>query len=128
MIPIYLEVIPKEKMRYDTLGDYFEDSGIIKVQVVDCGNEDYEFLIGLHEMIEMYLSKKKGIKEEDITDFDVNFEKERKNGLHSKFEEPGDSQFAPYKDCHFFATTIERLVANKLGIDWLKYEENTNKI
>ena len=89
----------------------------------ELSSPDREFLIAVHEMLEQYICKKRGIKIEDINAFDINFEEERKKGLHTPEDEPGDDKNAPYRREHFFATNIERQLAAELGVDWADYEK-----
>ena len=53
--------------------------------------------------------------------FDLKFEKERKRGLHPPNAECGDDKRAPYQKEHLAATTLERLMASELKIDWATY-------
>jgi hypothetical protein len=110
---INFKVIPHNKQRYDTVGDYWKEGG---EQVrVSKWKIDYEFLIMMHELTEWYLTQKRGIKEKDIYKFDVWFNKEDLVG------EPGDHKNAPYRKEHHFATKVEKMLAKELGIDWKKY-------
>jgi hypothetical protein len=95
----------------------------LEVRVSDMGNEDYEFLIAIHELIEEHLTRKRGISEAAITAFDVAFEAAR---TADSTDEPGDSPNAPYRNEHIFATSIERLIAAELGVDWLSYSNKIN--
>jgi hypothetical protein len=122
---INIETIPIEEMRYDTVGDYYEESGIRQFRIADMKNEDYEFLVLIHEMIEEHLTRKRGISEESITAFDVEFEKNRKEG---NIDEPGHDINAPYHKEHVFAECIERLIAQELGVDWKKYDDTVNTL
>lgn len=100
--------------RYATVGDWqfrFDD---LFVNVSSLDNEDYEFLVGLHEMIEAYLCLKAGISEESVTEFDTSF---------AGVGEPGDDPRAPYHNQHKFAMHIEQLVALELGVDWEAYAD-----
>jgi hypothetical protein len=124
---IFIQTIPHERHRYETVGDYFytKDNFILgeedmQVRVSDMGNEDYEFLVAIHELIEAYLCRKRGIREEDITAFDIAFEKLR---LEGNEDEPGDSPDAPYQKEHQFATKIERQLSDELGVNWDAYDE-----
>lgn len=119
---ISISTIEHAKQRYSTAGDWQLGDGTIHVTVSALGQEDYEFLVGLHEMIEAYLCQKRGISEQLVTAFDNLFEAERAAGKHGPEDEPGDSRRAPYGKEHRFATRIERLVASELGVDWSKYE------
>ena len=121
---IIIETIPHDKQRYPTVGDYWVDKdGTRHIVVSDMGNDDYALLVALHELIEQTLTEKRGIKEEDITAFDEKFEIERDNGFHNDDEEAGDAPDAPYRKEHFFSTSVERLVAGELGVDWKTYDD-----
>ena len=87
--------------------------------------KNYEFLVAIHEAIEAMLCKRRHIDERLITQFDINFEKHREA---DNYDEPGDSEHAPYRKEHFFATNIERQIALELGIDWLKYNKKINSL
>jgi len=116
---ITVKTLPHNEQRYNTCGDYWIEKGIILVRVSDLKNEDYAFLIAIHEQIEAYLTFKRGIKEPDIMKFDIEFKGEG---------EPGDSKDAPYRKEHFFATTIERLLAAEIGVDWKDYSDAVDNI
>ncbi len=122
MKPTYIETIPHSSQRYETVGDYYDRGGITYIEVSHMGNKNYEFLVALHELIESFLCGERGISEASITQFDMQFEKDREEGLHGPEEEPGDAPDSPYKREHFFATSIERLMAADLGVDWVKYD------
>jgi len=112
MKEINIKVIPQDQQRYETAGDYVEKDGNLDIRITDYGNDDYFFLIAVHELIEAYLCKKKGIDFEKIDKFDMEFKGEG---------EPGDDINCPYKYQHEFATIIERLLASRLKIDWVEY-------
>ena len=49
---IILTTIPHDCQRYETVGDWLTAHGQLRhVRVSEMGNEDYAFLVGLHEMI-----------------------------------------------------------------------------
>ena len=120
MKPIEIKSIPHDQHRYETVGDYWDDGTGTHIRVSEVGNEDYEFLVSLHEMVEQYLCRRRGIQEEAIMAFDVAFELEREQGQWGE-EEPGDDPRAPYRLEHFVATNIERQIARELGVDWTIY-------
>lgn len=104
------------------MGDYYLDTDfhdIMRFKVSEM-NADYEFLVLMHEMVEWYLTQKRGITEHDITAFDIEFERERAQG---NVDEPGDHPEAPYRREHRFAENIERLIAAELGVDWAIYNK-----
>lgn len=125
---IFCNAIPHKDQRYDTVGDYY--SAILRYHgdkrktqhfFISKTSADYEFLVLIHEMIEWYLTQKRGIKEKDITNFDLMFEGECMDGKWTD-EEPGDDPRSPYRKEHKFATKIEKMVAKELGVDWDEYE------
>ena len=121
---ICIKTIPHNEHRYETVGDYWYDkNGALQVRVSDMGNKKYEFLVIIHELIEEFLTKDRGIEEPDIKAFDEKFEEEREQGLHGDDEEPGDSPDAPYRQEHFFATNIERMLSSELRVDWKDYDD-----
>lgn len=118
---IVIETIPHKEQRYETVGDYWwDEDGTLQMRISDMGNDNYAFLVAIHEMAEAWLIKHQGIKEEDITDFDKKYEAERPEGDES---EPGDDPTAPYHLEHGFATGIERMMCAALAIPWRDYEE-----
>lgn len=122
MNTIVIKTIPKSEHRYPTVGDYWRDpDGTLQIRVSEMGNKDYEALVALHELIEIILTEKKGIKEPDIMAFDVQFEKEREEGLHGEDDEPGEAPNSPYRKEHVLAECLERVVANELGVIWDEY-------
>jgi hypothetical protein len=56
------------------------------------------------------------------------FEDERKEGLHTDSEEPGDAVGAPYRKQHCIATAVERLLCAELGVDWDRYNQKLAKM
>lgn len=107
-----IDTIAHRYQRYDTCGDWRFSFGNLRVTVSRLDNEDYEFLIGLHEMIEAYLCLKAGISQQSVDEFDTSFAGDG---------EPGDDSRAPYWQQHRFATHIERQVAVILNVDWDDY-------
>lgn len=107
--------------RNNGIGDYYVREGMVYVIVKPQDNPDHEFLIAIHELVEEYLTRKKGIKEAIIDTFDAQYEIETAQGLHDDLSEPGDDLRAPYWMEHQFATYLEKLVAEELGVDWEEY-------
>jgi hypothetical protein len=103
-------------MRYGSAGDWTDHETII---VAEMGNEDAEFLVGIHEAVEAYLCRDKAVTAEDVDKFDMNWTGEG---------EPGDSFDAPYYQQHQTATIVERILCDALGIRWADYESFINSI
>ena len=124
MIDVSIHSIPHKEHRYPTCGDYWEGhTGARVIVVSEMANEDYELLVGFHELVEQHLCKKHGISEESITAFDVKWEKDRADGKPSKYDEPGCDPAAPYHHEHMFAMRLEKMFAREIGVDWKLYDE-----
>lgn len=123
---IDVQVIEHKNQRYETVGDWLflydtkKKPVKLLIYVSSMTNPYYEFLVARHEMDEAMLCLKRGIKEEDVSIFDKAYEKNRPEG---DISEPGDDPLAPYRKEHFFATTVERLMAAELNIDWSEYDK-----
>jgi hypothetical protein len=121
---IIIKTIPHKEHRYETPGDYWrDDDGTRQIRVSKCSDWRYELLIAVHELIEFGLLDCWCISEPDVKAFDEMFEKERTEGKHKPEDEPGDDPRAPYRKHHFTATTIERILAHELGVDWAAYDQ-----
>jgi hypothetical protein len=94
----------------------------VRIRVSRMKDERYVFLVALHELIEYELCRMHGVTDREVVKFDVNFERERRAHLHSIDAEAGDDPRAPYRSEHGFATMIERMVAQKMGVSWSAYE------
>jgi len=114
--------VPPRKQRYETVGDWIPGNPV-KIRVSKMKDERYVFLVALHEMVEYELCRMNGIADSEVVEFDINFEKERRERLHSIDAEAGDDPRAPYRDEHGFASMIERMVAQKMGVSWSAYEK-----
>lgn len=88
-------------------------------------NDDYAFLVALHELIEMKLCQHRKIAEADVSAFDIAFENKRVGG---NTDEPGDDSESPYRKEHLLATGIEKIMASLLDVDWKKYDETVNEL
>jgi len=127
---ITIKTIPHKDQRYKTVGDwFFTENGDLEIRVSDMGNPDYEFLVGLHELVEVYLCKKRGITDEVVSAFDKKFEEMR--AAYPDIigdDEPGFSPRAPYIKEHGFATNVEMGTARELGVDIEAYNNAVNAL
>lgn len=93
------------------------------------GDWRYSMLIAFHEMAEALLCKKDGVKEEDVTAFDVSFENLREEHPTLIGEvEPGDMESAPYHEQHKRATNLEQMLAIGLDVSWREYNKKVNDL
>jgi len=122
---IIIETIPHEEQRYTTVGDwYYEPDGTLRIKVSQLSDWRREFLVKIHELVEVMLCKHAGVTQEVVDKFDT---KEFSYTDHPN-EEPGDCPEAPYKTQHCIATGIERMLAAALGVDWKPYEEELESL
>lgn len=120
---IIIQTILHHLQKYPTCGDWQWDGDTLNIYVSEMGNWKYEMLVGLHEATEALICKAKGIKEEDVTNFDLMFEREREEGKHTDGEEPGNDPRACYRTPHKIATMVEKIVAKYLKVNWDQYDE-----
>lgn len=116
---IKITEINHNKQRYDTCGDWIFKNKDIEIRISKTENDNHTFLIGLHEMIEAYLCRQRGITEKEVTKFDKKFKGKG---------EPGDSPNAPYHNEHLYSTYIEQLLADELDVNWFEYEKTLNNL
>jgi hypothetical protein len=121
-VDFVISQVPHSKQRYETVGDWIPGRPA-EIRVSRMKDQRYVFLVALHEMIEYELCKKNGISDNEVVAFDVHFEAERRRNMHPVEAEPGNDPRAPYRDEHDFATMIEMMVAQKLGVKWSAYEK-----
>ena len=121
-VDFVISQVPHRKQRYETVGDWIPGAPV-DIRVSKMKDQRYVFLVALHELIEYELCKKNGITDREVVAFDVNFEAERRMNIHPLEAEPGNDPRAPYRNEHDFATMIEMMVAQKLGVKWEAYEK-----
>lgn len=112
---VIIDVIPQDKQRYPTVGDWQWCNGILVMHISDMENKDYEFMVVIHEMIEAWLCRKRGITQEMVDAWD--------NGEGKDLEDPGSDERAPYHKEHMLALQIERALCDEMGLNWEEYEE-----
>lgn len=123
---ITIKTIKHKDQDYPTVGNWKLKRGkLSEILVSDMENEDYEFLVGIHELIEAYFCKKNGITQLAVDEFDKEFERNRRKG---NTDEPGNDPKAPYGKYHRFATSIEMQIASMLGVNWEQYEKSVNEL
>jgi len=114
MLDIDIRTIPHNTQRYSTTGDYWDEGEREIIRVSAMKEWRYEFLVGIHELIEKALLKHRGVPISAIDEFDMS---------HEDSPDPGDEPDAPYKREHCFATGVERILAAELGVNWSDYED-----
>lgn len=123
---ICIKIIPHNEQRYETVGDYWKDeNGIWQIRVSQTKSDAVSLLVALHELVEFILVDWSCISEEEITKFDIEFERKRKRGNN---DEPGFDTNAPYKNEHAIATAVELIMCAKMNIPWKDYEKIINSL
>lgn len=116
------KTVKPEEMRYETLGDWKmkkrKNSLELEVSTADMENNDYNFLIQFHELIEVYLCQKRNITDAEVMEFDKK----------SVASDPGNSEKAPYHDEHMFACKIEKMVSEELKVNWEDYNKRAEEV
>lgn len=120
---ILIQFIDGIKQKYNTCGDYWTETDKLVIKISKQNLPKKNLLILIHEMIEWILCTDKGITDQEITDFDLQWEKDNPTGIENGLE-PGADINAPYYKQHFQAEIIERQLAALLNIDWQEYEQN----
>lgn len=126
---VIIRSIPHDRHRYETVGDYQTNTdGCMVVSVSQLPDWRFEFLVGIHEIIEATLCRQAGVTDAAIDHFDMQFEADRALGHHPHDAEPGDDPRAPYRVQHLMATAIEKMLAAAMGVDWQAYEQAINDL
>lgn len=116
---IVIETIPHSEQRYPTCGDWIVGGDTVTIRVSEMGDWRKEMAVAYHELREYLLCKHLGISQESVDSFDIEYEKNRKEGDES---EPGNDPEAPYYLPHQYATHDERNLIADLDVDWNEYE------
>jgi len=122
-----LKTAPLTEIRNNQAGDWKIGKQVIAISA-QMSNTDSELAVAIHELIEAWICKRDGITDEQVTEFDELFEKERKDGKHDQFDEAGDDPRAPYWSAHQSATDVEMLVCSALDLPWGEHENNVNSL
>lgn len=125
---IVIETIKHKDQRYPTCGDWKWDGNDLHISVSEMRDSRHELLVAVHELVEAILCREQGVTEQSVTDFDVEFEKQRKKSITMSTQEPGDNRFAPYRNQHSVATGVERILAGVLDVRWQDYEVEVNSL
>ena len=107
---IIIGTIPHSEQRYDTVGDWQGMGQDFTIRVSESKDYRYNFLVAIHELVEVALCVQAGIHSGDVDAWDM------------KHDEAGDDPKAPYHRQHLFAEAIERLIALEMGVRWDIYE------
>jgi hypothetical protein len=120
-VRVVIQSIPHAEQRYDTVGDWITvpEDPTLAIRVSELSDWREMALVALHEFVEAVLCDHMGITSEAVDEFDQKW---------SGDGEPGDDPAAPYYRQHRIATTIERLIAEQLQVDWDEYGRHIEEL
>ena len=116
---IAIFTVPHDDQTYSTCGNYGEGKLGWWMSISRTGNWKYDFLVALHELLEMGFTKSNGVDWAEIDKFDIS---------HPELDDPGWCPKAPYHKEHVAAEALERQAAILMGVNWLEYQETLDKI
>jgi hypothetical protein len=120
---ILIRTIDHKKQRYPTVGDweFIEPGPHLVIRVSDLGDPKLNTLIAIHELVEAILCKFNGpeITTQIVDEFDLS---------HPELEEPGESLNCPYMTQHLVASDVEKMIADRLKVDWNSYCEKVKSL
>ncbi len=126
MLNLRISTVPDDQQRYNTVGDYYvNEKGEREFVISDMKDWRFELLTAVHELVESAICRHRGVTDEMIDRFDLEYDAARKEGDVS---EPGDSSRAPYYDAHQFANKIEQALGRELDVDWEEYGGVVDKL
>jgi hypothetical protein len=115
---IIIEHKPFSKMRYSTVGDWYDKEGNIHIDTILTDDWRVNISIAIHNLIEKFLCDNSNVKGEDVDKYAMN---------HHLEDDPGLNPDAPHHDQHMLADRIERLIHTELGLSRKKYEYKINQ-
>lgn len=119
---IVIEIIPHDQQRYPTAGDWaLDENGVMQVKVSNFGLEIENFMVAIHEVVELVLLRHRGVTDKDIDKFDFEFEQRVKKGEAGRNDEPGFASDSPYIQEHTLATAVELQMCAVAKINWNEY-------
>jgi hypothetical protein len=106
-----------KKMRYYTYGDYYlKKNGDLKVEVINHGRDDYNYLLIIHELLEYFLLQKRNASIAEVEAYDIEFESDPKRV--ELYREPGADPTCPYKVEHDYANKVVKELCDATGLDF----------
>ncbi len=109
-IKINIKTVKPGTLPFNRVGDWTWRGETLQISVNDMSEERYEWLLAVHEVVEAFLCKFRGITEQAIDKFDKDH-----NGAWLP-EGPGYPE-------HLFATGVESIIAAMVGITIDTYEK-----
>jgi len=126
---VRMRIIKHNMQRYDTCGDWFlvptnadDDAVELQISISDTGDDDANFLLYKHELLEalLYLYKRDFTQAavEAVDKWDKSFIEDDTSG---GVDEPGADPECPCYAEHMMASALEHDIAAQLEMDWNYY-------
>ena len=131
MLNIQIKTIPHHFQEYDTVGNYWRDvnncgAEALEIRVSRMSDRRHEFLVALHEMIEAFLCDWRRIPFAEITRFDIEFEGRAGAGRIRRARRRRCAR--PIAASISSPSSIERIVAQELEVDWPQYNRAVERL
>ena len=124
---INIETIPHGDQRYPTVGDYWDDeNGVMQVRVSDMKDWRYEALVIIHELVEMFLTKHRGIRRTR----DQRFRHQIRTVARgtARLRRAGRSPARALSQRTFFRDQPGAAFLFRTGLDWFAYDRDVDAL
>lgn len=95
----------------------WDEKGNLQVQISPMSDWRREILLGIHEAVEAIVCKHTGVSQQAVDAFDKQYDL-----THSTDCNAGDDPLAPYHREDTLATSVERMLAYALNVQWGEYD------
>lgn len=107
--------------RNNNIDDYFQEDGVCNIIASEINLSIATKILLIHGLIEHILTEEAGIPESVIDAYDKEFEDKIQKGIVSEDAEPGEQEDCPYKDQHYSAEVVERILCDRVKLSWRDY-------
>lgn len=97
---------------------FFDAKGDLQVRVSKLSDWRREMCLAFHEAIEAVLCRFRGVSQQAVDAFDEHYDQTHASDLNA-----GDDPLAPYAREHTLATSVERMLAAELYVQWKEYDD-----
>jgi len=160
---IRIHSIPHDQQRYDTAGNWITEfntttglEDLKEVRISQLGDENAEFVCGIHEAIEAWWCRVHHIIQQDVDEFDIYWEETKPHYYEhevwdksefpprcfycriasikfdqskcKEIDEPGNDPKAPYHVGHMLGLQVERVLIPAFNMNWEEYNRLYDKL
>lgn len=113
-----IRINSRKRMRYETLGDYFNFG---KIEVYEGMDKVSQLAVAVHELVELVLFSLQGVSQEEVDGWDT-------SDSGGEYDPTMYDKDPRYKEAHQFAEKVERKIVETAGLNWKEYNEALDKI